>query len=341
MTGERVRWFPFLPVLWLRLLGPAFLGLGDAQSAGVQERTLVVMAEESHLSSWAVLEQIAREFEQKNAALHVRLIPLGGAAGSQDKGKFLLAGDLQLDLLRIDITELAAFVREGALLDLEPYLAADPSWDPGAYFPVVLDAIRGAQGELYGLPSTFTPYVMYVNQDLLAEIGASQPASDWTWDDFLALARAATADLDGDGRTDRYGISLTQWLQAVAPWVWQAGGELLDERGERARMAEPAFIAAMRFLHALLHEERVASFDASFANQLSQGLFQAGKALFYGPVGYWETYRFKNLRDFRWDVLPLPRQEFAATSVAMTVYVVPRTAREPELACAFLRELTR
>ena len=43
--------------------------------------------------------------------------------------------------------------------------------------------------------------------------------------------RRATRDLDGDGRTDQYGISLTQWLQAVVPWIWQAGGELLDERG--------------------------------------------------------------------------------------------------------------
>jgi len=315
-----------------------WLGPGSFASAG-GERTLVVMAEESQLSSWAVIEELARRFERENPGLEVRLIPLGGAAGSQDKSRFLLAGGLQLDLLRIDITELAAFVSEGALLDLEPYLAADPSWDPGAYFPAVLDAIRGAGGHLYGLPSTFTPYVMYVNQDLLAEIGAALPAADWTWDDFLALARAATADQDGDGRIDRYGISLTQWLQAVVPWVWQNGGELLDERGEHARMAQPECVEALRFLHALLHEERVASFDASFVNQLSQGLFQAGQALFYGPVGYWETYRFKNLRDFRWDVLPLPRKVRAATSVAMTVYVVPRTAREPELACQFLREL--
>ncbi len=303
------------------------------------ERTLVVMAEESHLSSWEVLQELAREFEARHPGLEVRLLPLGGAAGSQDRGRFLLAGELQLDLLRIDITELAAFANEGALVDLEPYLAADPGWDPEAYFPAVLDAIRGADGHLYGLPSTFTPYVMYVNLDLLAQLGASRPAADWTWDDFRALARAATRDEDGDGRTDRYGISLTQWLQAVAPWVWQAGGELLDESGERSRLAEPETVAAMRFLRTLLHEERVASFDASFANQLTQGLFQAGRALFYGPVGYWETYRFRHVRDFRWDVLPLPRGRRAATSVAMTVYVVPRTAREPELACRFLCEL--
>jgi len=302
-------------------------------------RELVVMAEEGHLTAWNEIERLAREFEREHPGLRVRCLPLGGAAGAQDKPKFLIAGGVPLDLLRIDVTELAAYAAEGALVDLDPYFAADPSWDENEYFPVVLDALRDPRGHLLGLPSTFTPYVMYVNLDRLAELGLARPERGWTWDDFLALARRATTDDDGDGRTDRYGISLTQWLQAVCPWIWQAGGELLDDKGERARMNEPEFVLAMRFLHSLLHEEKVASFDASFANQLTQGLFQAGRALFYGPVGYWETYRFRSIERFRWDVVPLPRGKRAATSVAMTVYVVPRTAREPALAYEFLRRL--
>jgi len=322
-------------LLWL-LLG-SLASMASIPSAG--ERELVVMAEEGHLTAWQEIEELAREFEREHPGVRVRCLPLGGAASSQDKPKFLIAGGVPLDLLRIDVQEFAAYVGEGALIDLEPYFAADASWDEKAYFPVVLDALRDARGHLYGLPSTFTPYVMYVNLDRLAELGLERPKGGWTWDDFLALARRATTDDDGDGRTDQFGISLTQWLQAVCPWIWQAGGELLDERGEQARMGEPEFVAAMRFLHALLHEEKVASFDASFANQLTQGLFQGGRALFYGPVGYWETYRFRSIERFRWEVLPLPRGKRAATAVAMTVYVVPRTAREPELAYEFLRRL--
>jgi multiple sugar transport system permease protein len=253
--------------------------------------------------------------------------------------RFLLAGDLQLDLVRIDIMELAGFVAEDALLDVEPYLAADPTWDPAAYWPQALDAIRGPYGHLVGLPSTLTPYVMYANLDLLAAAGIERPGPDWTWDDFLAIARATTIDEDGDGRPEQYGVSLTQWLQAVAPWIWQQGAELVDADGRRAHMDEPAFREALAFLQRLLHEERVASFDASLAAQLTQGLFQAGRAALYGPVGYWETYRFRHIQDFAWDVLPLPAGKTAATSVAMTVYVVPRAAREPELAVEFLRLL--
>lgn len=308
-------------------------------ACGLQgERELVVLVEEGHLSAWQALEELAGEFEREHPGLTVRALPLGGAAGAQDKAKFLLAGDVPLDLLRIDVTELAAYAAEGALLDLGPYLAAT-GFDAADYFPAVLEPLRTASGGVLGLPSTFTPYVMYVNLDRLGELGVERPRPDWTWAEFAELAGRATADTDGDGRTDRFGISLTQWLQAVCPWIWQAGGELVSADGTRARMGEPEFVRAMEFLHGLLHEQRVASFDASFANQLTQGLFQAGQALFYGPVGYWETYRFKSIDAFRWDVVPLPRDARAATSVAMTVYVVPRTAREPELAVEFLLRL--
>ncbi|MCP3918591.1 MAG: extracellular solute-binding protein [bacterium] len=309
------------------------------QPAAAQERTLTALVEDATLVSWPVLEELARDFEARHAGVRVELLSLGGASGTQDKVKFMLAGDLPLDLIRIDVTEAAAFLAEEALLDLQPHFDADVGWDPSSIFSAPLAACRDAEEHLFGLPQTFTPYVMYVNRDLLARTGLAAPGADWTWEDFLALARAGTRDTDGDGRTDEFGISLTQWLQAVVPWVWQNGGELLDAGGTRSRMDEPGFAGALAFLRELLFEERVASFDATFAGQLSQGLFQAGRALFYGPVGYWETYRFQHIDAFAWDVLPLPRGERAATSVAMGIYVVPRTAREPELAYAFLREV--
>ncbi|MBC8407002.1 MAG: ABC transporter permease subunit [Planctomycetes bacterium] len=88
-----------------------------------------------------------------------------------------------------------------------------------------------------------------------------------------------------------------------------------------------------------MHNEKIASDDATFANQLSVGLFQAGKVAFYGPVGFWETYRFREIEDFEWDYHPLPRNKQAATAVAMRFYCVPRTARHPQLAYEYVRVL--
>src|SRR5262245_440674 len=145
--------------------------LSTSASVSLGDRELVVMAEEGHLTAWQEIEKLAREFEREHPGLRVQCLPLGGAASSQDKPKFLIAGGVPLDLLRIDVQEFAAYVGDGALIDLQPFFEADPSWDERAYFPVVLDAVRDARGHLYGLPSTFTPYVMYVNLDRLEELG--------------------------------------------------------------------------------------------------------------------------------------------------------------------------
>jgi ABC-type sugar transport system permease subunit/ABC-type glycerol-3-phosphate transport system substrate-binding protein len=312
--------------------------LPSVEDAGERPRRLVVMIEERSFASWPALEEIAREFERRHPDVRVHLTDQGGAVGQQDKTRFLLIGDLQLDVARIDVTEFGAFLEEGALLDLQPYLDADPRFHLDDYLPVV-EGFRAPNGHLYGLPSTFTPYVMYANLDLLERAGLSQPRAGWTWDDLLAICRATTRDLDGDGRIDQYGISLTQWLQALVPWIWQNGGELLSEDHSHSRLAEPEVVEALRFLRRLLHDERLASFDASFEVQFSQGLFQAGRCALYGPVGYWETYRLQRITDFRWDVVPLPIGKREATAIAMTGFVVPRTAREPELACEFVCEL--
>ena len=53
--------------------------------------------------------------------------------------------------------------------------------------------------------------------------------SDWTWDDFLHAARALTRDTDGDGRIDQYGLGTEVSIFRLAPFVWQNGGELVDD----------------------------------------------------------------------------------------------------------------
>lgn len=303
------------------------------------EAVLRVMTHERWFAGYETLEEVARDFEAAHPGVRVEILSSAGGAGSRDKLKFTLAGNLPLDVAWLDVTEFSTFLADGALIDLEPFFAADPAWRPEDYFSEVLAGMRGPDGHLYGLPSTFNPLVMYVNRSLLASEGIAVPPDDWSWEDFTRIARAMTRDADQDGHPERYGASITQWLQALAPWIWQNGGRFLNERGEVA-LDEPDAIEAIAFLQRLLHVDRIASDDATFANQMSVGLFQSGRVAFHGPAGYWETYRFREIQDFQWDYLPLPRGKAgAATVVAMRFYCVPRTSQHPQLAYEFVRAL--
>jgi len=78
---------------------------------------------------------------------------------------------------------------------LDPQLADD-------FHPALLDAFR-IDGELYALPGSTLPTVIYYNADHLAKMGLESPTLDWTADDFFALAAAA---MSKEGKSKTYGF---------------------------------------------------------------------------------------------------------------------------------------
>ena len=307
-------------------------------SAAAQEKKLTVLIHPKTFDGWPALKELSEDFERRHN-VRVEVLNAAGGTNETEKIKFHLLSGLPLDVTWIDVTEFGAYLDEGILLDLQPYFDADPTFRREDFFKAPLEAFTDDAGHLYGLPSTFTPYVMYYNRDILRRDGVAIPEDGWTWDDLLEACRKTTKDRDGDGFVDQWGLSLTQWLQALTPWLWQGGAAILSKDRSRSVINSPATVRALTFLKRILHEEKLASFDATYEAQMTQGLFQAGAAAFYGPVGYWEVYRFQHIRDFEWDVVPLPRDKVGATTIALRSYVVPSRTRHPQLAYEFVRAL--
>ena len=88
-----------------------------------------------------------------------------------------------------------------AILNLEPFLDADKSFDKNDFYAATLDQFT-EQGQLWALPAEVTPYVIEYNRDLFDASKAAYPKAGWTMDDFLATAKALTK---GDGDTKQYG----------------------------------------------------------------------------------------------------------------------------------------
>jgi len=323
------------------LAGPLLMLMAGLCSlaAAEEEIELKVMVTEPTFEAYPDFLAVGRDFEALHPGVKVVFLSDAGGGDNLTKLKIMLAARQPLDVTWVDIIDFSQFLEDDVLLDLQPYFDGDPEWNRDDYFSVTLDAFCDRQGHLYALPSTFTPYVMYYNADILDEAGIPHPQQGWTWNDLRDACLKVTRDLDGDGQSDRFGISVTQWLQAIAPWIWQNGGRFMDETMTRCTLDEPGAVGAIRFIEQLLYEDRVATSDATFQAQFTEGLFQAGKVAFYGPVGYWETYRFKRISEFRWDVAPLPMGREAATSIACRAYVVCGHTRHPRLAYEFVRML--
>ncbi|MFQ5652648.1 MAG: extracellular solute-binding protein, partial [bacterium] len=68
--------------------------------------------------------------------------------------------------------------------------------------PDILNEARSEDGKVYQIPWKTNPVMMIYNTKMLAENGFANPAA--TYSDYIAQAKVVTADLDGDGYTDRY-----------------------------------------------------------------------------------------------------------------------------------------
>jgi multiple sugar transport system substrate-binding protein len=202
-------------------------------------------------------QRIADRFAASRPGL--RVIVESIATNYGEKLVTAIASGVPPDVFLLDAPDIPAFVERGLVLDLAPY-SARVGYDTMRVFPEVLDLFRRGR-EFYAFPKGFSPIVVYYNRALFDSLGVEQPrADDWTFDEFLATAKAVTRDADADGRTDIYGVNFPRQLYEWVPWVWSGGGDILDSAGQRTvgALDSEATIGVFRYLTDLVLEHRVA-----------------------------------------------------------------------------------
>lgn len=90
------------------------------------------------------------------------------------------------------------------------------------------------QGDYWGVPARQTTLVYYYRKDWLEELGLSWPKN---WDELLTMFKAATRDLDKDGKTDVWGALVPLGKSAfVSTWAFVQvllnGGHIFDREGK-------------------------------------------------------------------------------------------------------------
>ncbi|HEX6970824.1 MAG TPA: extracellular solute-binding protein, partial [Limnochordia bacterium] len=225
--------------------------------------------------------------------------------------------------------------------DLRPYLAADEDeveptdFYPGDFRAGIVQSGPHA-GERFGLPRYTNASVIFFNRTAFDAAGVTAPdrlaqQGAWTWDALRDAARKLT--LRAEGRVTRYGYRTFFGDARFMPWVWGAGGALLDGPRQVA-IDRPAAIAGLNYLHALIWEDEVATFQGAFERGEIAFREQGSKDM--GPYG-------NVIGDaFEWDIAPLPAGPAGVQGnwVAGDMWAISRTTKHPEAAWEFLKFLT-
>ena len=162
------------------------------------------------------------------------------------------------DVFLLDNSDVPALVNRGVVLDLAPYLTR-AGVDVGCLDQRVLAVFSRGNG-VYALPRGYTPIVVVYNKDLFDRARIPYPTDDWTWDDFLRIAKQLTRDTDGDGTIDQWGTYVDRRPFLWIPWVWAGGGDVLCSDGRRASgcLDAPATIEAIRWYTAWMTTQGIA-----------------------------------------------------------------------------------
>ncbi len=146
-------------------------------------------------------------------------------------------------------------VAAGGVVSLDSYVAAD-NLDLSIYYPSVLE-MNKYDGMLVGMPVAFTPRAIFFNKTVFDAAGVDHPTNDWTWDDFLEIAKALTK---GEGQDAQYGFFTYTGSYPLQGYVWSNGGDFVSPDGKKATgyMDSPETIQAVQWWADLATVHKVA-----------------------------------------------------------------------------------
>ncbi len=242
------------------------------------------------------------------------------------------------DVSLFNYRRMAQYVNRGALEVLDSRAEESTQVNLEGFYPASLDAFRDGAGRVVCLPQNISSQVVYFNRELFDAADLAYPAAGWTWEDFRQTAIALTLpDRDGDGEPDQHGLGLEPQLIRMAPFIWQNGGELVDDPAAPTRLAldTPQAREALRFVVDLAQVDGVVPNRTVEAVQSHRDRFYTGKIAMYIDSRR-IVPSLRELALFDWDVAPLPVGKQAASVLHSDGYCLAAASKVKDAAWRFI-----
>ena len=245
-------------------------------------------------------QTVIDEFEADHPDITVTLSPVATQDDLLAKLATGFAGGQPPDVFLINYRKYGQFAAQNALAPVQPYLDASDVIAEDDFVDTALEAFRFDGETLTCMPQNVSSLQVYYNADLFEAAGVELPTAGWTWDDFLEAAQALTTD-------GRYGVGIEPTIIRLAPFVWSAGGELVDNPEDPTRLAldSPQAQTALDFFLDLQVEHGVVPPQREELSQDSESRFLGGQlGMYFNSRRVVPTLR--TITDFTWDVAALP-----------------------------------
>src|SRR6266542_1386000 len=283
-------------------------------------------------------EVVVKNFQEKFPNIKLQVDPT--PADYETKMRALVAAGTPDDVHRVNDDYVRSYAAGKLLIDLFPYIRRD-KLKREDFFPTVYDfPIFENKYWAWGVGNN--PRLLFVNLTLFNNMGVKAPVFDtwdppgWTWEDMIDAAKKLTKDFGTDAA--QFGVSIyddTGFEETFLQTFGVADGIYSKETNpQKWTMASPEGIGALQQVIDLTCVQRVQRpYDF---RQSSSTLFQQGKlGMQFNTVGYANTLA-RNVKDFDWDIAPVPKKVKRVTEGSLIAYCVPKDAQHPDAAWQFL-----
>lgn len=321
-------------------------GCGSGRSENSDGRVTITFWHSLVQSTRPALEELILRFEEAhpNIRINAQYIPTGDALAQ----KLITAvqSNSAPDISWIHSHYLGDLVAANAVYAMSHFTEGENGLTDEELADIYPALIQYAswQGTLYSLPMEATNLGLVYNKDLFREAGLDPERPPQTWDDLREYSRKLVRDRNGDGRNEQIGffvpaVSATgpqgpymmwQWT----PFLWQAGGFLVNEEMTRVLFDSEAGVEALTLWSDIYRMQNQSTFTAD--DPLTVMASQQIAMMLDGP---WNIPRYPELFSrFDYGVAMLPEGPVKrATVVAGEYLAIFRQSAHPEEAWEFVK----
>lgn len=282
----------------------------------------------------------AVEAFQQSSGISVDIQPV--PSDYDTKFRTVLSGGKPPDLIKINDDYVRGISATGALLDLSSYIERD-GLDTSHFQQELFEFPKQEDGSHTAWVIAHSPRLFFYNVDMFKESGVDLPPSTWTadgwsWDDFLATAKALTVE------GERFGALAyldTGYEQTFSINNGSPTG-IFSEDGSTFTLAEPMAAEAVQWATDLTCTHRVqpAWGDLQSTNAELQLFTQGRLGMLFAQFSQL-PYLAQNVKDFTFDVTPPPAGPAdQKTESSVATYAIPAKAANPDAAWELLKFLT-
>jgi multiple sugar transport system substrate-binding protein len=302
----------------------SLVGEANATHTSVQESVVFRFAFWGDPAERAAYEQVIAGFEATHPGIDVTIDYTPGQTDPPD-------------LFLINYRQFGQYAARGALEPVASYLDASPTIVADAYAPIAMDAFKYG-GDQVCMPQNVSSLVVYYNVDLFNANGVPLPTPGWTWGEFVAAAEALTQDADGDGQIDQHGVVVESSMYRMVPFVWSAGGEVVNNLDNPTRLTldTPEAIEGIeKFVSLGVGGHNVVPSEEEVAAEEDADRFLRGGAAMFLQSRR-EVPTLRQIEGFAWDVAPLPVIAEAATVLHSDAFCMASAMTDKDAVWAFI-----